>query len=69
MFPKKAVGSVVGLGAAAGSIGGMIFFVSSGYILQATGSYNLLFLFCGSAYSVAVILMHFLTVKARPVVL
>lgn len=67
MFPKKAVGSVVGLGAAVGSIGGMIFFISSGYILEATGSYSLLFFFCGSAYSVAVLLMHLLTARAKPV--
>jgi MFS transporter, ACS family, hexuronate transporter len=67
MFPKKAVGSVVGLGAAAGSIGGMIFMTSAGYIVQATGSYMPLFIICGSAYLVALGLMTLLTTQAKPI--
>ena len=67
MFPKKAVGSVVGLGAAAGSIGGMIFMTSAGYIVQATGSYMVLFVICGSAYLIALGLMTLLTAHAKPV--
>ena len=67
MFPKKAVGSVVGLGASAGSVGGMIFLTSSGYIVQATGSYMVLFIICGSAYLLALALMQLLTFNAKPV--
>ena len=67
MFPKKAVGSVVGLGSSIGSIGGMLFLASSGYIVQATGSYTVLFVFCGSAYLMAVGIMHLLTANAKPV--
>jgi ACS family hexuronate transporter-like MFS transporter len=67
MFPKKAVGSVVGIGSSIGSIGGMAFLASSGYIVQATGSYELLFIFCGSAYLIALGIMHLLTVNAKPV--
>jgi ACS family hexuronate transporter-like MFS transporter len=67
MFPKKAVGSVVGLGSAAGSIGGMIFLTSSGYIVTATGSYMVLFVICGSAYLLALGLMTLLTANAKPV--
>jgi len=67
MFPKKAVGSVVGLGSSIGSIGGMAFLASSGYIVQATGSYTVLFVFCGSAYLMAVGIMHLLTANAKPV--
>jgi len=69
MFPKKAVGSVVGLGASAGSIGGMILLTSSGYIVEATGSYVVLFIICGSAYLLALGIMTLLTAKAKPVVL
>jgi ACS family hexuronate transporter-like MFS transporter len=58
---------VVGLGSAIGSVGGMLFLASSGYIVEATGSYTLLFIFCGSAYLVAVGLMHLLTANAQPV--
>ena len=69
MFPKKAVASVVGFGTAAGSIGGMIFLTSSGYIVQATGSYMVLFIICGSAYLLALGIMHLLTYNVKPVIL
>jgi ACS family hexuronate transporter-like MFS transporter len=67
MFPKKAVGSVVGLGGMAGSVGGMIFSASAGYILEWTGSYLSLFIISGSAYLIALGLMQLLTAKAKPV--
>ena len=67
MFPKKVVGSVVGLGSFAGSVGGMIFLTSAGYIVQATGSYMILFIICGSAYLVALGLMSLLTANVKPV--
>jgi ACS family hexuronate transporter-like MFS transporter len=67
MFPKKAVGSVVGLGGMAGSVGGMVFSASAGYILEWTGSYLSLFIISGSAYLIALGLMQLLTAKARPV--
>jgi ACS family hexuronate transporter-like MFS transporter len=69
MFPKKVVGSVVGLGSFAGSLGGMIFLTSAGYIVQATGSYMILFIICGSAYLLAIGVMTLLTANAKPVVL
>lgn len=67
MFPKKAVGSVVGLGGMAGSVGGMVFSASAGYILEWTGSYLSLFIISGSAYLIALGLMQLLTAKAKPV--
>ena len=67
MFPKKVVGSVVGLGAFAGSVGGMIFLTAAGYIVQATGSYMILFIICGSAYLLALGLMSLLTANVKPV--
>jgi ACS family hexuronate transporter-like MFS transporter len=67
MFPKKAVGSVVGMGSAAGSIGGVIFMTSAGYIVQATGSYIVLFVICGSAYLLALGIMRLLTARATPI--
>jgi MFS transporter, ACS family, hexuronate transporter len=69
MFPKKAVGSVVGLGGFAGSVGGMILLTSSGYIVQGTGSYIPLFIICGSAYLIALGIMTLLLRNAKPVVL
>jgi len=68
MFPKKVVGSVVGLGAFAGSLGGMIFLTSAGYIVQSTGSYMILFIICGSVYLLALGLMTVLTANTKPIV-
>ena len=67
MFPKRVVGSVVGIGAFAGALGGMIFLAGAGYIVEATGSYTILFIICGSAYLVALGLMTLLTSNAKPV--
>ena len=41
MFPRQAVGSVVGLGGFAGAVGGMLIAKITGYILETTGSYVL----------------------------
>jgi MFS transporter, ACS family, hexuronate transporter len=67
MFPKWAVGSVVGFGGMAGSVGSMIFSASAGFILEWTGSYMSLFIISGSAYVVALGLMQLLTAKAKSV--
>ncbi len=53
IFPKKAVASVIGIGGMAGSLGGMAFSASAGYILQTTGSYVTLFAMAGTTYLVA----------------
>ena len=39
MFPRQAVGSVVGIGGFAGAVGGMLIAKVTGYVLDATGSY------------------------------
>src|SRR5438876_1394566 len=45
MFPRKAVGSVIGIGGAAGAVGGMFIAMLVGAILQATGgNYALIFI-------------------------
>jgi ACS family hexuronate transporter-like MFS transporter len=66
-FPKKAVGSVVGLGGFAGAVGGMIFMTSTGYVVEATGSYVPMFIICGSAYLITLGVMTLLLHNARPV--
>jgi Sugar phosphate permease len=68
MFPKKAIGSVVGLGGMAGSVSGMLFSITTGYILEWTGSYISLFLIAAPTYLIALSLIHLLTNKAKPVV-
>ena len=67
MFPKKAVGSVTGLGGLAGSVGGMILMTSAGHIVQRTGSYTALFIICGSVYLLALAVFQALAPKMEPV--
>ena len=60
MFPRHAVGSVVGLGGAAGAVGGMLVAKVVGYVLQWTGSYLTVFLMAASAYLLALLVIHLL---------
>jgi len=69
MFPKSAVGSVVGFGSMAGAIGGMFAAKAVGYILQRTGSYTSIFLIAGTAYLAAFVLVQLLAPRVRPVAL
>jgi ACS family hexuronate transporter-like MFS transporter len=65
MFPKKAVGSVTGIGAMAGAVGGLLFQWLTGMMLasyKASGDiqtgYSILFAICASAYLSALLLFH-----------
>jgi ACS family hexuronate transporter-like MFS transporter len=66
MFPKRAVGSVTGLGGMAGSVGGMLFAASAGWIIELTGSYLPLFIMAGSAYILALVIMHLIVPRMQP---
>ena len=68
MFPKSAVGSVVGIGAFAGAMGGVLFQRTTGRVLEATGSdYAPIFVVCGLAYVTAWALIHLLAPRLAPV--
>lgn len=74
MFPKQAVSSVVGLGGMAGSVGGLLFPMIVGALLdhyKAAGNitigYNYLFALCGSAYVIAWLSIHFLVPAMKPI--
>ncbi len=74
LFPKQAVSSVTGIGAMSGAVGGMLFPLLVGYILDSykaagnlTGGYNLLFIICGLTYLVAWTIIHLLTRKSDTV--
>lgn len=67
MFPKQAVGSVVGIGGMMGAVGGMIISPLVGYILQTTGSYVPIFIIAASAYLVALLIIHLLAPTLEPV--
>ncbi len=71
MFPTEAVASVVGIGGMAGAIGGILFPILVGTLLdsyKATGhletGYNILFTICGFTYLVALGIIHLLTRKS-----
>jgi len=66
MFPRRAVGSVVGIGGMAGAVGGMLIAKVVGYVLQWTGSYLPAFIIAGSAYLVALGAIHLLAPKLEP---
>ena len=66
MFPKRAVGSVVGFAGIAGAAGGMVIAKIVGYILQWTGSYMFVFLLAGSAYLLALFIIQLLVPRMEP---
>jgi MFS transporter, ACS family, aldohexuronate transporter len=66
MFPRRAIGSVVGIGGMAGAIGGMLISKIVGYILQWSGSYVPIFIIAASAYLAAWVVMHLLVPRLEP---
>jgi ACS family hexuronate transporter-like MFS transporter len=66
MFPRKAVGSVVGIGGFAGGMGGFLMNLGAGWLRQNTGGYVVMFLIAGFAYLVALLVFHLLAPKMEP---
>ena len=67
MFPRKAVGSIVGIGSCAGAIGGIILPYYAGKVLDKNPSYYLpMFIIAGTAYLVAWCVIHALAPKLEP---
>ncbi|HZB46180.1 MAG TPA: MFS transporter [Pyrinomonadaceae bacterium] len=71
MFPRQAVGSVVGLGGMAGALGAMLILKVTGWILGDTskadaGTYLPLFIIAGSAYLLALLIIHVLVPRLEP---
>ena len=60
MFPRSAIGAVVGIGGMAGSLGSALFAFFAGHILQLTHSYVILFSIASSAYLLALIVLYVL---------
>jgi Sugar phosphate permease len=74
MFPKKAVGSVTGMGGTAGALGGILIAFLAGKLFdhykaigQLETGYYIMFLVCGGAYLLAWGVMHFLVPKMKRV--
>jgi ACS family hexuronate transporter-like MFS transporter len=66
MFPKQAVGSVVGIGGMAGAVGGMFISQVVAYILEKTGSYVPIFAIAASAYLIALLIIHLISPRLEP---
>jgi len=66
MFPKAAVGSVIGIGGMSGAIGGVLFQLATGYIVKITNSYVPLFVIACVAYVLALLVIHTITPRLEP---
>ena len=67
MFPSKALGSVTGIGGALAGIVSMVAAEYTGRILQANpGDYLPMFLVAGTAYMVALLIIHLLVPRLEP---
>jgi len=70
MFPRFAVGSVVGIGGFFGAAGGVLFQRATGWVLQHNGSnYTPVFLAWGFAYVTALLIIHLLVPRLERVTL
>jgi ACS family hexuronate transporter-like MFS transporter len=67
IFPRRAIGSIVGIGGFAGAIGGFLLQLSAGWLKEATGSYVALFAIAGSAYLVALLVIQLFIPRIEPV--
>jgi ACS family hexuronate transporter-like MFS transporter len=67
LFPRWAVGSVVGLGGLAGALGGMLMSLYAANVLQTLGSYTPIFIFASVAYLFALLVVHLIVPRYAPV--
>src|SRR3546814_18358320 len=67
VFPRAAVGSVIGIGGPAGAIGGMLMAKYAGFVLDHLGTYTPLFAVAGRAYFIALIAVPLLSPRLEPV--
>lgn len=67
MFPRAAVGSVVGIGGMIGAIGGMAMAKYAGWVLDQIGTYTPIFVVAASAYLIALLLIQVLSPRLEPV--
>ena len=66
MFPRYAVGSVVGIGGMTGAVGGMMIARIVGEILERTGSYVPIFIIAASMYLLALMVIQLLSPRLEP---
>lgn len=69
VFPRGAVGTVVGLGGMLGGIGGMFMAKYAGYVLDRVGNYTPIFMVCAFAYLIALAVIHVLMPRMDRIIL
>lgn len=67
LFPRKSVGSVIGIGGMMGAIGGMLMAKYVGWVLDKIGSYTPIFAGAATLYLVALLLIHLITPRYKPI--
>ena len=67
MFPRAAVGTVIGIGGSAGQAGAAVMTLITGYLLATNGSFTVLFSIAGSVYLVAFGLFNLISPRYEPV--
>ena len=67
VFPRAAVGSVVGIGGMIGGVGGMLMSKYVGGVLERLGTYTPIFIVAASAYLLALLAVHLLSPRLAPV--
>jgi ACS family hexuronate transporter-like MFS transporter len=69
IFPRNAIGSIVGIGGFAGAMGGFVLQLSAGWLKEQTGDFVALFEMAASAYLLALLVIQLLIPRVEPVTL
>jgi ACS family hexuronate transporter-like MFS transporter len=67
IFPRRAVSSVVGICGFGGAVGGMLVASAVGFVLQATGSYLMIFALASISYLVGLSIIHLMARGAESI--
>jgi ACS family hexuronate transporter-like MFS transporter len=67
VFPRSAVGTVLGIGGMLGAIGGMAMAKYAGWVLDRIGTYTPIFVVAATAYLIALLVIHLLMPRMEPV--
>jgi ACS family hexuronate transporter-like MFS transporter len=66
VFPRSAVGSVIGIGGALGAVGAMVMSQYVGWVLEKVGTYRPIFWIAASVYLIGLLAVHLLSPKLAP---
>lgn len=67
MFPKTAVGTVIGMGGTAGQLGAMSMTLVTGLVLAKYGNFTMLFFVAGATYLIAWLIFHLVVPRFEPI--